>query len=118
MLIRKLSKKAKRETRFRSQRHCTHIRGHACVNCDAVAPIEVAHVRMDSGTGVGQKPHDWRAVALCKACHLSQHTIGERTFWNRYRDRTGYHVETVIEEFIRTSPVRAEIEAHRRDNAR
>lgn len=115
-MIRKLPKKPKRESRYRSQRHLNHVRGHACINCDAEAPIEAAHVRMHSGTGMGQKPHDWRAVALCKSCHVQQHTIGERTFWNRFRDRTNQHVESVMEDFIRTSPVRAEIEAHRRDN--
>ena len=53
MLIRKLPKKPKRETRFRSQRHLNHVRSHACVVCDAEAPIEAAHVRLGSGAGMG-----------------------------------------------------------------
>ena len=106
-MIRKLPKKAKRETRFRSQRHLNHVRGHACVVCDASAPIEAAHVRLGSGAGMGQKPHDYHALALCKDCHARQHTIGEATFWQ------GRDPEAILAEFIKTSPVRREIEAHR-----
>jgi hypothetical protein len=106
-MIRKLPKKAKRETRFRSQRHLNHVRGHACVVCDASAPIEAAHVRLGSGAGMGQKPHDYRALSLCKGCHTRQHTIGEATFWQ------GRDVEAILAEFICTSPARREIEAHR-----
>jgi hypothetical protein len=115
-MIRKLPKKAKREIRFRSQRHCTHSRGHACVNCDATAPIEVAHVRIGSGAGMGQKPHDFLAVSLCRSCHQLQHTMGEISFWMAFASDKGFTVHRVMEEFIRTSPVRAEIEQHRRDN--
>ena len=107
MLIRKLPKSPKRETRFRSQRHLNHVRSHACVNCDAEAPIEAAHVRLGSGAGMGQKPHDYFAVPLCKACHAAQHTQGERTFW---QDKS---VQAIMGELIRTSPVRREIEDYR-----
>jgi hypothetical protein len=113
MLIRKLPKKPKRETRFRSQRHLTHVRGHACVVCDAEAPIEAAHVRLGSGAGMGQKPHDYLAVALCKDCHQRQHTVGEQTFWGEYHEHSYGSVWAVIEALIKTSPVRREIEAHR-----
>lgn len=117
-MLRKLPKKPKRESRFRSQRHCNHIRGHACVVCDAEAPIEVAHVRLGSGTGMGQKPHDYLAVPLCggpQGCHQRQHTMGEATFWGHWSSYHGRGVEAIIEELIRTSPVRHEIEAHRRE---
>jgi hypothetical protein len=113
MLIRKLPKKPKRETRFRSQRHLTHVRSHACVVCDAEAPIDAAHVRLGSGAGMGQKPHDYLAVALCKDCHQRQHEQGERTFWGYWEQYHGKGVQAIIAEFIRTSPVRREIEAHR-----
>ena len=106
-MIRKLPKKAKRETRFRSQRHCGHIRQHACVICDASAPIEVAHLRLGTHTGMGQRPHDWSATPLCKSCHARQHVEGEATFW------AGKDPHAIIEALIRTSPVRREIEAHR-----
>jgi hypothetical protein len=105
-MIRKIPKPPKRSTRFRSQRHCNHIRQHACVKCDDTAGIEVAHVRIGSGAGMGQKPHDYRALSLCKACHASQHTEGDRTFWQ------GHNLEAIIEAFICTSPARREIESH------
>lgn len=112
-MLRKLPKKPKRETRFRSQRHLNHVRSHACVVCDAEAPIEAAHVRLGSGAGMGQKPHDYYAVPLCGwrednvGCHRRQHAIGEKTFWK------DLDVQAIMGELIRTSPVRREIEAHR-----
>lgn len=109
MFLRKLPKKAKRDGRFRSQKHCGHIRQHACVVCDASAPIEVAHLRLGSGAGMGQKPHDWQATPLCKSCHAKQHLIGEETFW-REAERDPL---AIIEALIRTSPDRRKIEAHR-----
>jgi hypothetical protein len=112
-MIRKLPKKQKRSTRFRSQRHCSHIRQHACAACDADSPIEVAHYRLGSGAGMGQRPHDWSAAPLCRDCHSLQHSRGERTFWQE----AGKDPLAVIEALIRTSPVRAEIEAHRRSDA-
>lgn len=111
-MIRKLPKKAKRETRFRSQRHLTHVRGHACVVCDASAPIEAAHVRLGSGAGMGQKPHDYLAVPLCggaDGCHPKQHRMGEETFWRKAEKDP----QAIIAALIATSPVRREIEAHR-----
>jgi len=113
-MLRKLPKRAKRTERFRSQRHLRHVRGHACVNCDAETPIEAAHVRLGSGAGMGQKPDDFLAVPLCGGyggCHGLQHTYGEETFWRQ----AGKDPLAIIEELIRTSPVRREIEEHRRD---
>lgn len=113
-LIRKLPKKQKRTERFISPRHRNHVRQHACVKCGAEAPIECAHVRLGSGAGMGRKPDDYRAVSLCggfDGCHQHQHTVGEETFWR------GWKIEAIIEEFIASSPVRHEIEEHRRNNA-
>jgi hypothetical protein len=104
-LIRRIPKKAKRSTRWKSQKHANFVRSHACVKCDAEAPIEFAHVRKGSGAGMGQKPDDFRAVALCKTCHQRQHTEGEVTFW------TGHNVEAIIEAFQRTSPAWRDIQA-------
>jgi hypothetical protein len=113
MLIRKIAKAPKRSSRFRSQKHLTHVRSHACVVCDKTAPIEAAHVRLGSGAGMGQKPHDYLAVALCRFCHQLQHTMGEESFWKAFSVEDGTTVHAVIAEFIRTSPVAREIEAHR-----
>jgi hypothetical protein len=58
---------------------------------------------------MGQKPHDYMAVPLCKTCHGMQHNCGERTFW----DAVGKDPQAIMGELIRTSPVRREIEAYR-----
>lgn len=104
MLPPKIPRKPKRSTRWRSQAHCNFVRRHACAlgNCLG-RPIEVAHVRIGSGAGVGQKPDDWRAVSLCADHHRLQHQYGEKTFW------LGFDVEALIEAFIQASPKRAEI---------
>jgi hypothetical protein len=109
-MIRKLPKKVKRDGRFRSQRHLSHIRSHACVVCDASAPIEAAHVRIGSGAGMGQRPHDFFATSLCKDCHQRQHTVGERTFWQ------GKDVGAIIRAFIKTSPAAREIRQFMAEN--
>ena len=72
-----------------------------------MAAIEVAHVRLGSGAGLGQKPDDWRTVSLCSYCHRQQHTIGEETFWN------GKDVEALIDAFCKASPKAAEIRSVR-----
>ena len=110
-LIRKIPKQAKRSTLWRSRKHCTHIRQHACVKCDTSAGIEVAHVRRGSGAGMGQKPHDYLAVALCSQCHQRQHETGEDTFWK------GHNLQAIIEAFQYTSPCRREIEQHKREQS-
>ena len=114
-MLRKLPKKPKRSSRFRSQRHLAHVRSHACVMCDSGAGIQAAHVRMESGAGMGEKPDDWRAVPLCGPCHNGdQHTkLGEPAFWGAYWRTYGKTVWHVIDALIATSPVRREIEAHR-----
>lgn len=105
MLPRRLPKKQKRASRWRSQAHCSFVRSHECSRngCDG-RPIEVAHVRMGSGAGVGQKPDDFRTVSLCQFHHAMQHRVGEQSFWK------GFDVEALIAEFIKASPKRHEIE--------
>jgi hypothetical protein len=106
----RLPKKPKRDSRWRSQAHCNFVRDHACCTCGSTSAIEVAHVRIGSGAGMGQKPDDWRTVSLCKECHQRQHT-GERTFWQ------GKDVEALIRAFIAASPRRPQIEQAMREKA-
>ena len=106
-MIRKLPKRKRTTDRWQSQRHRNHVRGHACVMCDAEAPIEVAHIRLGTDGGMGKKPSDYFTVSLCKDCHARQHEVGERTFWQ------GKDVAAIMEAFVRSSPVRREIEDHR-----
>lgn len=80
-----------------------------------MAGIEVAHVRLGSGAGIGQKPDDWNSVSLCggvEGCHAKQHRIGEQTFWK------GRDVEAIIEAFCHASPKRREIEDAKRERGR
>lgn len=109
-LPRKLPIERKRASRWRSPAHCNHVRAHGCsVEGCGGRPIEAAHVRRGSGAGIGQKPDDWRCVALCKEHHTRQHEVGEETFWR------GLDVESLIADFIRTSPKVAEINAVMRE---
>lgn len=113
MLPRRIPKPPKRASRWRSQAHCNFIRGHECsVSGCGGRPIEVAHVRLGSGAGIGQKPDDWNAVSLCQHHHTEQHRIGEATFWKKvaWRDPA-----ELIAEFIKASPRRREIEEAMRE---
>jgi hypothetical protein len=107
----RIPKKPKRATRWRSQAHCNFVRGYSCSNCTSPVAIEVAHVRIGSGAGVGQKPDDWRAVSLCRECHQAQHRIGETTFWKMAL----VDPEQLIASFIAASPKRREIEETMRE---
>ena len=112
MLPPRIPKKAKRASRWRSQAHCNFVRSHACSACGSATAIEVAHVRIGSGAGIGQKPDDWNTVSLCggvEGCHARQHREGERSFWK------GRNVEALIEAFIKASPKRHEIERVQRE---
>ena len=100
----RIPRKAKRATRWRSQAHCNFVRSHACSNCGSMAGIEVAHVRLGSGAGIGQKPDDWNTVSLCRDCHAKQHSVGERTFW------AGRDLDALVWAFVKASPKRREIE--------
>ena len=103
MLPPRIPKVPKRATRWRSAAHCNFVRSHACSACHSTAAIEVAHVRLGSGAGMGQKPDDHRTVSLCHECHSRQHRLGEATFWH------GKDVDALIEAFCKASPKAAEI---------
>lgn len=104
MLPRRIPKPAKRSSRWRSAAHMNFVRSHACCNCGSDVAIEVAHVRLGSGAGMGQKPHDWQTVSLCKECHVKQHSLGEMTFWKRMSIP-----QALIEAFCKASPRAREI---------
>ena len=116
MLPPRQTKAKKRSDRWRSQPHLRFVREfHCCIiGCQGV-PIECAHVHINSGAGMGQKPDDWRTVPLCKFHHMQQHTIGERTFWNNYKEATGQDVEDLIDAICKESPKAREIRDLRRE---
>lgn len=109
MLPPRIPRKPKRANRWRSQAHCNFVRSHACSCCGSTAAIEVAHVRVGSSAGVGQKPDDWNTVSLCHDCHSRQHREGERTFWD------GTPIEELLAAFQKASPRAAEIRATMRE---
>jgi hypothetical protein len=118
MLPPRIKKEPKRERRWRSPAHLNFIRSFACCACHSEVKIEAAHVRIGSGTGIGQKPDDWRAVPLCggslssgSGCHQNQHTVGERSFWKAVK----LDPEALIAAFIKASPKRREIEQAMRE---
>lgn len=113
MLPARIPKKAKTSYRWRSPAHLKFVRSFACSTCGSFAPIEAAHVRNGSGAGMGQKPDDFRAVSLCKWCHLNQHRMGEESFWRN----AGKDPEELISEFIKASPKKAEILAVQKERA-
>lgn len=76
-----------------------------------MAGIEVAHVRIGSGAGMGQKPDDWNTVSLCKECHAKQHRDGERTFW------AGKPLDGLLAAFANASPKAADIRRIKRERA-
>lgn len=105
----RIPKKPKRASRWRSQAHCSFVRSHACSCCGSTAGIEVAHVRIGSGAGIGQKPDDWNTVSLCRDCHARQHREGERTFW------AGTPLSELLGAFQKASPRAREIADAKRE---
>lgn len=115
-LPQRIPKKAKRASRWKSTAHRDFVRSHACCNCGSTVAIEVAHVRMNSGAGMGQKPDDFRCVSLCHDCHQSdQHMRGEPAFWAAYKLRTGQDVESLLDQFAAASPRATEIRQAKRE---
>lgn len=80
-----------REPRVRSEQYLAFIRALPCVACARDPSGEAAHVRYNFEVGgerhfgMGERPHDRRAVPLCGFCHRengdSQHRVGEVEFW-------------------------------------
>lgn len=101
----RIPKKPKRSTRWRSQAHCNFVRSHACCACQSTAAIEVAHVRIGSGAGMGQKPDDWNTISLCRDCHQQQHRVGEIAFEAFH----GFSMSEMADAFARASPKAFEI---------
>lgn len=110
----RLPKPPKRSSRWRSQAHTNFVRSHGCCvpGCTG-RPIEVAHVRIGSGAGMGQKPSDYFTMSLCRDHHAEQHRIGEVTFARRH----GIDLRELVTAFIKASPRRAQIEREIRERA-
>ena len=110
MLPKRIAKKPKRASRWRSTAHCNFVRSHCCSVCGSDVAIEVAHVRIGTGAGMAQKPDDWHTVSLCRECHASQHHVGERTFW----EAAQIDPLALAAEFAKASPKAADIASVKR----
>lgn len=102
MLPARIDRKSHRENiGKRSPGHCNFVRSHECSvpGCTS-RPIEVAHVRLGTGGGMGVKPSDRWTISLCKTHHAEQHEVGERTFSTYYQ----IDMKALAFEFARKSP--------------
>lgn len=98
----KIDRKSHRENQGkRSPGHCNFVRGHECSvpGCHA-RPIEVAHVRIGTGGGMGVKPSDRWVISLCRDHHAEQHRIGEPKFERIY----ALDMKATAEAFAKASP--------------
>lgn len=80
----------RRTPRERSQAHLAFIRSLPCVVCGSRDGVQAAHLRAGNPvygkrrTGLGEKPHDRFANALCRSCHAAQHKQDELAFWRSH----------------------------------
>jgi hypothetical protein len=58
---------------MRSDEYLEFIRFRPCESCGANPPNDPHHVSIGS-TGMGMKPPDNHAIALCRVCHNLEHT--------------------------------------------
>lgn len=68
-------------------------------------------MRTGTGAGMGQKPHDYWTISLCRDCHATQHRIGETTFERMHN----ISMKALAEEFAKASPRRMEITEAKRN---
>lgn len=108
MLPKRIDRKSHKQDRaaLRSPGHRAWVRSHHCCvpGCEDM-PIECAHVRRSSNSGMGVKPSDAFTVALCKEHHAESHR-GERSFEARY----GLDLMKLANEFFCKSPHRHKLE--------
>lgn len=76
--------KQKKASRERNEAHLALIRQCPCVACGR-EPSEAAHIRQAAPgkppIGMGMKPDDKFTVPLCHRCHMRQHEVGEKPFF-------------------------------------
>lgn len=95
-----------RKPREKIAGHLAAIRQCQCLSCGADPCGEAAHLRVSApgkpNAGVGQKPDDKWTNPLCHACHMAQHSEGERAFWKRLNIDA---FKTAVELFTRSPNV-------------
>lgn len=71
-----------KDEKIRSEPHRRFVAGLVCCACGA-AGCQAAHIRHNTGGGMGLKPSDVWVVPLCPRCHGVQHNAAELKFWER-----------------------------------
>ena len=52
---------------------------------DDPATVVLCHARRRTGTGMGQKPHDWWGYHGCADCHANEHRLEDRELYDAIR---------------------------------
>jgi hypothetical protein len=88
----------------RNPPHLAAIRRLRCLSCGRTPCGEAAHLRMSApgkpNPGIGRKPEDRWALPLCHWCHMTQHSMGERAYW----DQLGIDPIAVAQALFAVSP--------------
>lgn len=84
----------------RHPEHLEWIRGRLCAIKFCPGKSQAAHVRLNTGGGMGLKPDDRWAIPLCQEHHLEQHRIGHQAFDAKY----GIDSRTLAERYAAQSP--------------
>lgn len=80
--------------------HLAWIRTLPCAVRSCPNPSIAAHVRENTGGGMGMKPADEFCVPLCNEHHTQQHSVGHRAFDEKY----GVSLRALAERLAILSP--------------
>ena len=69
---------------FRSKEYLEFIRLHSCAITGYSDNVVAHHVRLGASAGTGQKPSDLMTVPITQTLHLTLHSMGEKSFWERH----------------------------------
>jgi hypothetical protein len=95
---------ALKEPKVRSKPHRMFVASLPCCVSGIEGQTQCAHIRANTGGGMGLKPSDQYCVPLSVSEHARQHRIGEYPFWG---ERLPYAKELALDLF-RNSGNRAE----------
>jgi len=93
-------KRPARQNPDRNPAHLEWIRSLPCSVRGCYYSSQAAHVRLNTGGGMGLKPPDKFSAPLCAEHHHEQHQIGHRAFDAKY----GLDLRALAEELSAMSP--------------
>lgn len=78
-----------KEPRARDEAFLVRLRQLPCIHpCCAFVHVDAAHIRLASPiygaseAGIGQKPHDFWCLPVCRKHHELEHSVGTQKFWD------------------------------------